>query len=207
MPVADASTVINIAISLGVQINIGDSGSTVFVADPAIATQTAVQLLSNSALATASITNVAAAATTSVDCSEAISSALAAAGLAGAGALTGTSAASATLAPPPPPPPAAGASNTTTSTLDLGSCPNPTIIFALGLDGRKDPSFAPADETTFTHGSALNIKVITDFICQQLGVKCKASTATIDACNQGATAAQGVQGQAAADAFNAALGF
>ncbi|EXJ58786.1 hypothetical protein A1O7_06216 [Cladophialophora yegresii CBS 114405] len=93
------------------------------------------------------------------------------------------------------------------SNLDLGSCDNPTIIFADNLDGRKEASFAPADETTFTHGSALNIKVISDFVCQQLETKCQASQEAIDACNQGATAAQGETGQAAADAFNQALGF
>jgi hypothetical protein len=54
------------------------------------------------------------------------------------------------------------------SDLDLGSCDNPTIIFADNLDGRKEASFAPADESTFTHGSALNIKVITDFVCKFL---------------------------------------
>jgi hypothetical protein len=54
------------------------------------------------------------------------------------------------------------------SNLDLGSCDNPTIIFADNLDGRKEASFAPADESTFTHGSALNIKVITDFVCKFL---------------------------------------
>ncbi|EXJ90425.1 hypothetical protein A1O1_03526 [Capronia coronata CBS 617.96] len=93
------------------------------------------------------------------------------------------------------------------SNLDLGSCPDPTIVFADGFDGRKEKSFEPNDTTAFTHGSALNIKVITDFICQQLDVKCKASQEAIDACNTGAAAAQGQTGQAAADAFNAALGF
>lgn len=52
------------------------------------------------------------------------------------------------------------------SDLDLGSCADPTIIFADGLDGRKEKSFEPNDTQTFTHGSALNIKVITDFICK-----------------------------------------
>ncbi|EXJ80864.1 hypothetical protein A1O3_07150 [Capronia epimyces CBS 606.96] len=93
------------------------------------------------------------------------------------------------------------------SNLDLGSCPDPTIVFADGFDGRQEKSFEPSDTTAFTHGSALNIKVITDFICQQLDVKCKASQEAIDACNAGATAAQGQTGQAAADAFNSALGF
>ncbi|EXJ67981.1 uncharacterized protein A1O5_08595 [Cladophialophora psammophila CBS 110553] len=99
------------------------------------------------------------------------------------------------------------AAATGSSILDLGSCPDPTIIFADGLDGRNQPAFEPHDLTLFPHGSALNIKVITDFICQQLNDKCKASQQALDACNQGATAAQAQTGQAAADAFNQALGF
>jgi len=62
----------------------------------------------------------------------------------------------------------ASTSTTTTSNLDFGSCPNPTIIFADNLDGRNQPSFEPADETAFPHGSALGIQVITDFICKFL---------------------------------------
>jgi hypothetical protein len=41
----------------------------------------------------------------------------------------------------------------------------------------------------------------------QLGSKCQASEAALTACDQGASAAQGETGQAAADAFNQALGF
>ncbi|KAL2443768.1 hypothetical protein ABEF95_012048 [Exophiala dermatitidis] len=135
----------------------------------------------------------------------ATTTATAAAGNAGtagttAAASSSASAAAATTA-------ASTSTTTTTSNLDLGSCSDPTIIFADGLDGRKEKSFEPNDTTTFTHGSALNIKVISDFICQQLDVKCKASQEAIDACNSGAAAAQGASGQAAADAFNAALGF
>ncbi|OAP60553.1 hypothetical protein AYL99_05555 [Fonsecaea erecta] len=103
----------------------------------------------------------------------------------------------------------ASSSGTTTNAfnLDLGSCPDPTIIFANGLDGRNEPAFEPHDLTAFPHGSALNIKVITDFICQQLGPRCKGSQQAQDVCNQAAAAAQGQTGQAAADAFNNAIGF
>lgn len=94
-----------------------------------------------------------------------------------------------------------------TSSLDLGSCTDPTIVFGAGFDGRKEDSFEPSDTTTFTHGSALNIKVISDFICQQLDTKCKASAAALAACATGQTAAAAQTGQAAADAFNEALGF
>ncbi|KAI7784582.1 hypothetical protein LA080_009819 [Diaporthe eres] len=92
------------------------------------------------------------------------------------------------------------------NTLDFGSCSNPAIEFAAGLDGRKEESFAPADAADFNHGSALNIKVISGFICGQLQSKCKASADTVSACNDAATAADAATGQAAADAFNSALG-
>ncbi|EFQ32140.1 hypothetical protein CGRA01v4_08244 [Colletotrichum graminicola] len=88
--------------------------------------------------------------------------------------------------------------------LDFGSCQDPSIEFAAGLDGRKEESFAPAGD--FEHGSALNINVISSFICGQLQSKCKADAAAVDACKQGQAAAQGQKGQAAADAFNSALG-
>ena len=94
MPTADASSVISIAISLGVQIDLGDSGSTAAITKSGIATQTNAQLQTDIALATATISDVPAL-STSIDCSGAISGALAAAGLPGAGDLTGTSAATA----------------------------------------------------------------------------------------------------------------
>jgi hypothetical protein len=90
--------------------------------------------------------------------------------------------------------------------LDFGDCSDPSIIFANGLDGRKEPSFAPANAGDFSHGSALNIKVISGFICSQLASSCKADDATVAVCEQAAAAADGLKAQAAADAFNSALG-
>jgi hypothetical protein len=90
--------------------------------------------------------------------------------------------------------------------LDTGSCGSPAIEFAVGLDGRKEASFQAVNQADFNHGSALNIKVISDFVCQQLGSKCKAGAATVAACDAASQAAQGAKGQASADAFNAALG-
>ena len=58
----------------------------------------------------------------------------------------------------------------------------------------------------FNHGSALNIGVIAGFICQRLGSPCNAAADAISACTAGQTAATGLTGQAAADAFNSALG-
>ena len=90
--------------------------------------------------------------------------------------------------------------------LDLGSCTDPTIKFANGLDGRREPAFAPVNTADFNHGSALNIGVIGAFICQQLAEKCKAGADATAACAKGETDAAKETGQAAADVFNAALG-
>ncbi|GAW19897.1 hypothetical protein ANO14919_093900 [Xylariales sp. No.14919] len=89
--------------------------------------------------------------------------------------------------------------------LDTGSCGSPAISFGVQAD-RNEESFAPADAADFNHGSALAIGVIADFICSQLGSKCQASDATIQDCEAAASAADGLTGQAAADAFNNALG-
>ncbi|WYZ45972.1 hypothetical protein EsH8_IX_000197 [Colletotrichum jinshuiense] len=88
--------------------------------------------------------------------------------------------------------------------LDFGACQDPSIQFAEGLDGRKEASFGPAGD--FEHGSALNINIISSFICGQLESRCQSDEATVAACEQGQADAQGLEGQAAADAFNAALG-
>ncbi|CAO1606238.1 hypothetical protein XANCAGTX0491_009739 [Xanthoria calcicola] len=90
--------------------------------------------------------------------------------------------------------------------LDFGSCSDPTIKFADGLDGRKEASFAPNSDSDFNHGSALNIAVISGFICQQLNDKCKAAADAVAACEKGKEAAANAKGQDAADASNAARG-
>lgn len=87
----------------------------------------------------------------------------------------------------------------------FGNC-DPTIKFGTPSDGRKEDAFEPADLATFNHGSALNIAVISNFICSQVGNKCKVDAAAVSTCNDAATAANGLKGQAAADAFNSALG-
>lgn len=50
--------------------------------------------------------------------------------------------------------------------LDFDSCSDPTTKFADGLDGRKEASFVPNSDADFSHGSALNIGVISSSICQ-----------------------------------------
>ncbi|KAK0636715.1 hypothetical protein B0T17DRAFT_481222 [Bombardia bombarda] len=90
--------------------------------------------------------------------------------------------------------------------LDFGACGSPAIQFAVGLDGRKEASFQSANNADFNHGSALNIKIISDFTCSRLASSCKASEETVQACEAASAAAQAASGQAAADAFNSALG-
>ncbi|KAM0444453.1 hypothetical protein ACHAO4_010148 [Trichoderma viride] len=96
--------------------------------------------------------------------------------------------------------------NAAGATGSFGSCSDPSIKFANGLDGRNEPAFAPVNEADFNHGSALNIKVIADFICDRLNSSCKAGAAVVSTCQSASAAASQLQGQAAADAFNKALG-
>jgi hypothetical protein len=90
--------------------------------------------------------------------------------------------------------------------LDFGSCTDPAIDFGQQSDRPNANAFIAANQVDFDHGSALNIGVIASFICQRLGSPCNASEAAISACTAGETAAASQTGQAAADAFNAALG-
>lgn len=96
--------------------------------------------------------------------------------------------------------------NRRAAALDFGSCGSPAISFGSQKDRPNEQAFAAVDQTDFNHGSALAIKVISDFVCQQLGSKCKAAAATVSACTAASAAASAQQGQAAADAFNSALG-
>ncbi|CAK7222391.1 hypothetical protein SBRCBS47491_004850 [Sporothrix bragantina] len=91
--------------------------------------------------------------------------------------------------------------------LDFGSCSDPTILFEAGLDGRNTEAFIASDQTDFNHGSALNIAVIAGFICQRLGSPCNAPADVQASCTAASAAAVATtQDQAAADAFNNALG-
>lgn len=79
-------------------------------------------------------------------------------------------------------------------------------MFADGLEGRDTAAFVPANLDDFNHGSAQKIGIIAQFICSQLESSCKAGADAVAACNAGEQAAAAETGQAAADAFNAAVG-
>lgn len=87
----------------------------------------------------------------------------------------------------------------------FGGC-DPTIAFGIPHDGRQQNAFEPADLAVFNHGSALNIAVISNFICSQLSNQCNVNAAAVNLCENAAAAALGLQGLQAANAFNLALG-
>ncbi|KAF7966535.1 hypothetical protein HWV62_38060 [Athelia sp. TMB] len=103
---------------------------------------------------------------------------------------------------------AAATSNDATTGANFGICTTPQIKFADGLDGRKETAFEPADLSSFNHGSADNIAVITSFICGQVGSSCKGNQAAQTLCTTAtaAAAAAAVGTGAQADAFNAVFG-
>ncbi|KAI5122268.1 hypothetical protein M0805_002349 [Coniferiporia weirii] len=91
---------------------------------------------------------------------------------------------------------------------DFGSCSVPQIQFGTGFDGRKETSFEPVDQTSFNHGSAQNIDIITQFICDTLTNTCGADQTAKDTCATATAAADTVTAKTGgqADAFNAVFG-
>ncbi|GLB40387.1 hypothetical protein LshimejAT787_0802580 [Lyophyllum shimeji] len=91
---------------------------------------------------------------------------------------------------------------------NFGKCSVPQIEFGAGFDGRKETSFQPADKTSFNHGSAQNIDIISRFICDTLTNSCGADATAKATCTSASAAADAVAAKtgAQADAFNAAFG-
>jgi hypothetical protein len=91
---------------------------------------------------------------------------------------------------------------------NFGSCSVPQIEFGTGFDGRKETSFQPANKTSFNHGSAQAIDIISQFICDTLTNSCDADQTAKNTCAAAKTAAdaQPPKTGAQADAFNVAFG-
>nr|KAJ3417865.1 hypothetical protein HK105_000670 [Polyrhizophydium stewartii] len=91
---------------------------------------------------------------------------------------------------------------------DFGSCKEPTIEFGQGFDNRKETLFRPVNRDLFNHGSAQNIAIITQFICDRICDTCKAPQATQDLCSKATAAAASKTAKtgAQANAFNAVFG-
>ncbi|KAK8234857.1 hypothetical protein IWZ00DRAFT_122984 [Phyllosticta capitalensis] len=90
---------------------------------------------------------------------------------------------------------------------DLGKATDPTIEGGTGFDGREEFAFQPKNKAEFDHGSAADLKIVTEFICDRLNDKYEAPDATVQQCRNASTAAQKRGGKAAATAFNTAMGF
>ncbi|KAL9714092.1 hypothetical protein Ac2012v2_002400 [Leucoagaricus gongylophorus] len=94
-----------------------------------------------------------------------------------------------------------------TDAVSFGSCSIPEIEFGAGFDGRRETSFQPADKVSYCHGSADNINIITQFICDNLVNSCKANKVARDLCTTASTAAASAPpGGAQADEFNKNFG-
>ncbi|TFK50394.1 hypothetical protein OE88DRAFT_249467 [Heliocybe sulcata] len=91
---------------------------------------------------------------------------------------------------------------------NFGSCTTPQIEFGVGFDNRKETSFEPVDKTSYNHGSAQGIQIITDFICDTLTNSCGADQTAKDTCQSAQTAALAETAKTGkqADAFNAVFG-
>lgn len=98
-----------------------------------------------------------------------------------------------------------GAATEATGAVDAQGCDLSIAFTQTPSDGRNAAAFEANDLATFPHGSALKIAVISDFICQQAVNKCNLDAASAAACNAASTTAKTLDGQAAADAFNAVV--
>ncbi|KAL4804667.1 hypothetical protein BDV18DRAFT_161762 [Aspergillus unguis] len=90
-------------------------------------------------------------------------------------------------------------------TLDYGTCSDPTIKWAYGLDGRNHYSFTTNNQNDFPFGSDTSIGSVTGLVCNRLRSPCNAPQATIDRCTEAANAANRLSGQEAADVWNAMM--
>ena len=117
--------------------------------------------------------------------------------------VTASSAATATSA-------AAAASSTASASDigDFGSCSVPQIEFGVGFDNRKETSFEPVDQTSYNHGSAQAIGIITQFICDTLTNSCGADDTAKATCQSAIAASKQAEAKTGgqADAFNAVFG-
>ena len=91
---------------------------------------------------------------------------------------------------------------------DFGKCSVPQIEFGVGFDNRKETSFEPVDKTSYNHGSAQAIGIITQFICDTLTNSCGADATAKATCAKAQAAANTGAAKTGeqADLFNAAFG-
>src|SRR6478752_4581791 len=90
----------------------------------------------------------------------------------------------------------------TRQTTDFGVCTNPTIMYVQDQDGMLGYGYKPSNANDFPHGATADIATIIDFIRSTLQNACRAPIAAWFLCTTAAAAANGKEGQDAADAFN-----
>jgi hypothetical protein len=97
---------------------------------------------------------------------------------------------------------------TSSSIGDFGKCSVPQIEFATGFDNRKETSFQPVDKTSFNHGSAQAISIITQAICDTLVNSCGADATAKATCAAAQAAANAAPPKTGIDAdiFNGFFG-
>jgi hypothetical protein len=169
----------------------------------------AVAGVSSSSGSSAAASSSAASSTSSTDVAEeSCPAAVTVTVTADAGATAAATTSSSTAATTTAPPSAVEVASTSSSIGNFGSCSVPQIEFATGFDGRTETSFQPVDKVSYNHGSADNIAIITQFMCDTLTNTCGADATAKATCAaaQAAAAAQ-TQGQGIdADAFNGVFG-
>ncbi|KAJ7645422.1 hypothetical protein DFH06DRAFT_998411 [Mycena polygramma] len=97
---------------------------------------------------------------------------------------------------------------TSSSIGDFGKCTVPQIEFATGFDNRKETSFQPVDKTSYNHGSAQAISIITQFMCDTLTNTCGADATAKATCAAAQAAANAAPPKTGidADTFNGFFG-
>eukprot|EP00753_Platysulcus_tardus_P000690 PLAT10644.1.p1 GENE.PLAT10644.1~~PLAT10644.1.p1 ORF type:complete len:583 (+),score=-11.91 PLAT10644.1:180-1928(+) len=181
------------------------SSSAVTTSSAAAGNNAAAATTTSDASATASASD---AATTGTDCVVTVTATVTATATDGASSVATDSASSSASATTSASNAAASSTASAGAIGDFGKCTVPQIEFGVGFDNRKETSFQPVDKTSYNHGSAQGIQIITDFICDTLTNSCGADQTAKDTCLQAETAALAAPAKtgAQADAFNAVFG-
>ncbi|KAE8421549.1 hypothetical protein BDV36DRAFT_292197 [Aspergillus pseudocaelatus] len=90
---------------------------------------------------------------------------------------------------------------------DYGTCSDPTIRWADGLDGRTEYSWITNNQDDFPHKSSTTINTLMVFVCNRLRSPCNASQAVVDRCYSaaGQVSNRGLKGEKASDLWNSLM--
>ncbi|GMF77093.1 unnamed protein product [Aspergillus oryzae] len=90
---------------------------------------------------------------------------------------------------------------------DYGTCSDPTIRWADGLDGRTEYSWITNNQDDFPHGSSTTINTLMNFVCNRLRSPCNAPQAAINRCYSAAAQVSnsGLKGEQASNLWNSLM--